>query len=281
MTRPHPLRRTLAVAALAPLLGLGLAACGDDQGGQATGATTVRAAALTGLGKGDTVAPGELVDVIADGVKSSTSAHTTLRMSLGKRGDISGDGVVDYTSTKPEAAFKLKMKVLGQSVDTDVRIVDGLVYVSLGQLGGGTFWKIDPSDESMSRLGLGSMLDQTDPIGAIEKLEPAIDQVTYVGDEDVEGRDLHHYELTVDLAAAADELGAQLPDKARDSIPTSVTYDLWLDGDNRFAQMEMDYPVMGSTASVELTASDWGKDVTIEAPPADKVTEMPDLGETR
>ena len=30
--------------------------------------------------------------------------------------------------------------------------------------------------------------------------------------------------------------------------------------------------------SMEMSLDDWGKDVTIEAPPADEVTDMPDMG---
>ncbi len=70
----------------------------------------------------------------------------------------------------------------------------------------------------------------------------------------------------------------EAPQAAMGQLPDSVTYDLWLDEEHRMAQTTMELPVQGMTTSVEMTVDDWGKDVSIEAPPADQVTDMPDLG---
>ena len=51
------LRRSVAAAALAPLLVAGLAACGDDDSGSQAKDSTSAAAVLTGLQKGDEVDP--------------------------------------------------------------------------------------------------------------------------------------------------------------------------------------------------------------------------------
>jgi hypothetical protein len=275
MTRSLTARRTLAAAALAPLLVAGLAACGDDDSGTQAKDSTPAAAVLTGLQKGDEVDPGDFVDTVSDGVKASTTAHMTMKVGLGSMGEMSGEGDLDYTADPPELAMTMDLPMAG-SAKTEMRYVDGVFYMSLGELSGGKFWKLDPSDPDSPLGDMGSMLDQVDPMGTLEKLEPAIDTVTYAGDEDVDGQSLDHYELTVDPADLVKTM--DLPDEAKSQLPDTITYDIWLDDEHRLSKMHMDLPVAGTESSIDVTASDWGKDVTIEAPPADEVTEMPDMG---
>ncbi len=279
MTRSIAARRTLrrgvAAAALAPLLVAGLAACGDDDSGSQATESTSAAAVLTGLQEGDEVDPGDFVDTVSDGVKASTTAHMTIKAGLGSLGEMSGEGDLDYTADPPELAMTMDLPMPGDA-KAEMRYVDGVFYMSLGDLSGGKFWKLDPSDSDGPLGDMGSMLDQVDPMGTLEKLEPAIDTVTYAGDEDVDGQSLDHYELTVDPADLAKTM--DLPDEAKAQLPDDITYDIWLDDEDRLAKLHLDLPVAGAESSVDVTASDWGKDVTIEAPPADEVTEMPDLG---
>ena len=269
------LRRSLAAAALAPLLVAGLAACGDDDSGSEAKDPAAAAAVLTGLQKGDEVDPGDFVDTVSDGVKASTTAHMTMTTKLGSLGEMSGEGDLDYTADPPELAMTMDLPMAG-GTKTEMRYVDGIFYMSMGDLSGGKFWKLDPSDSDGPLGDMGSMLDQVDPMGTLEKLEPAIDTVTYAGDDDVDGQSLDHYELTIDPADLAKSM--DLPDAAKSQLPGKITYDIWLDDEHRLSKMHMDLPVAGTDSSIDVTASDWGKDVTIEAPPADEVTEMPDLG---
>jgi hypothetical protein len=269
------LRRSLAAAALAPLLVAGLAACGDDDAGSQAKDSTSAAAVLTGLQKGDEVDPGDFVDTISDGVEASTTAHMTMKTDLVSMGELSGEGDLDYTADPPELAMTMQLPMAG-GTKTEVRSVDGIFYMSMGQLTGGKFWKLDPSDADGPLGDMGSMLDQVDPMSALQKVEPAIDTVTYVGDEDVDGRSLDHYEMTVDPAEYAKAM--DLPAQTKAQLPDELTYDIWLDDQDRLSKMHMDLPIAGAETSIDVTASDWGKDVTIEAPPAGEIAEMPDLG---
>ncbi len=189
---------------------------------------------------------------------------------------MSGEGDLDYTTTPPSVAMSTTIPGAGE---TKMVMVDGLVYLQMGQLSGGKYWKIDPSDSHgmLAGMGLDKVLDQVDPVGSLETMRTGIDTVTYQGDEEIDGRDLDHYELTIDMQSALQSLGGKLPAAASKGLPDSVTYDLWLDDENRFAQMQMDYPVMDQQISMEMTVSDWGADVDIAAPPADQVTDMPSM----
>jgi hypothetical protein len=278
MNRAIAARRTLAAAALAPLLLTGVVACGNDDSGSASDKKEPAAASavLTGLQKGDEVDPGDFVDTVSDGVEASTTAHMTMKVGLGSMGKMSGEGDVDYTADPPEMAMTMDLPMVGAGTKTEVRYVDGIFYMSLGMMSSGKFWKLDPADPDSPLGDVGDLLDQADPRGALKKVEPAIDTVTYVGEEDVDGRSLDHYELTIDPAALAKTM--KVPSDARAQLPDELTYDVWLDDENRLSKMHMDLPVAGMESTVDLTASDWGKKVTIEAPPASEIAEMPNLG---
>jgi LppX_LprAFG lipoprotein len=263
-------RRSLAAAAIAPLLLTGVVACGDDAGDPDS-------AALASLEQGDQVDPDEFIDAVADGIEASTTAHLEMKLSLGDQLTTSASGDVDYTTDPPASALSMEVPGAGEM---ELVFVDDVLYLQVGAVSGGKYWKVDLSDPDgvFGRMGLDKMLDQSDPLGALESMKGAIDEVTLAGTEEVGGRDLDHYELTIDPQAVLHSYGTDLPDAAAEAMPDSMTYDIWLDDQDRLAQMELDFPVMGQQVSMEMTVDDWGQDVSIEAPPADQVAEMPDLG---
>lgn len=275
MTRQLTVRRTLAAAAIAPLLATGLVACGDGGSGSSSAAdSTAQVALSSDLAEGDTVDPDEFVKTVTDGVEASTTAHLTMKVSAGTSGTMTAEGDVDYTSAPPSLAMTMSMPVGGGEMD--IRLVDGIVYLSMGQLTQGKFWKIDPSNAKgpLASLGMDKMMDRMDPAKVLGSMKDGISKVTYVGAQD----GLHHYELTIDTKKMLDATGADVPRSAQSQLPDTVTYDLWLDEQNRLTKMTMGDLPMGGGGSMELNVSDWGKDVDIEAPPAGQVTEMPDLG---
>lgn len=279
MIRSLSVRRTLAAGAIAPLLAAGLVACGSGGDGSDTTAhdPAIGAALLTGLKTGDDVDPGDFIDTVTDGIEQSTTAHLTMNMSMGAAYAMKADGDVDYTTKPP--SMQMSMTIPGAG-DSDVVMVDGVMYMKMGDLTGGKYWKLDPSDPDspLGSMGLDKMLQQSDPASALQAMKSGIKSVTYQGDEDVDGRHLDHYVMTVDIGSIMDSLGADLPSGASGAMPDKVTYDIWLDDENRFAQMQMDLPVMDQTMSMKMTAEDWGTDVSIEAPSSGDVTDMPDFG---
>lgn len=281
MTRLLTVRRTLAASAIAPLLATGLVACGNDTGGDSTTGTdsTSQVALSSDLSEGDQVPPAEFVKTVEDGVRASTTAHMTMNIAAGASGKVTAEGDVDYTTKPPSMAMTMGLPAQATGGgDMDIRMVDGIIYMSMGQLTQGKFWKIDPSDPNgpFAALGMDKMLDQMDPAKALSQVQDGITKVTYVGSEG----DLDHYELTVDMKKMMASLGdGKLAQGAQAQLPDSLTYDIWLDDQNRFSKMSMDnLPMGGSDASMEMTVSDWGKPVDISAPPADQITKMPDFG---
>lgn len=284
MTVSITARRTLAAAALTPLLLTGFAACGDDSGdsggsgsSSAAGAPAAGSAVLAGLQKGEEVSPEEFVDTVSDGLEDSTTAHMEMKMSMGDQVSTTAEGDLDYTTKPPSLSMSMEVPQAG---DMEMVLVDNVMYLKAGAMSGDKFWKLDLADPDspFGEMGLDKMLEQSDPIGALESMKDGIDTVTFEGTEDVDGRELDHYVLTIDMLSVMDSYGADLPSDAADGMPDSITYDLWLDDQDRFAQMQMEVPVMDKSMEMEMSLDDWGQDVSIEAPPADQVTDMPDLG---
>lgn len=292
MTRPLRTRRLLAAVAVAPLLSTALVACGGNGDEEAsdpaassstsessdaeTDAAETEDAGTGDLEEGQTVEPSAFVDIVAGGVEASTTANVTQRSSFGGT-EFGGEGVVDYTTKPPSIAMTNDNPAGGG--ETKVVSVDGITYMNLGALSQGKYWKFDPADASgpLAEMGLDKILQQSDPLAALQAMEDSIDSVTYVGEEDVDGRDLDHYEMTVDLQASLETLGTDLPPAATKGMPKTIAYDLWLDEEDRFGRMVMDIPMGGQEITTEMVLDDWGTDVTIEAPPADQVTDMPKM----
>ncbi|MGB0099418.1 MAG: hypothetical protein WBP61_03980 [Nocardioides sp.] len=270
--------RIATALAAVPLLLVGLGACGDSGTAGSDPGPRVEAAALTGLSEGEQVDTDEYVEIVLAGLEESTTARLSMETSFGEGMSLSADGVVDYTATPPSTEMTMTMpEGVPGGGEMHLISVDGVMYLSMGEMTGGGYWKLDPSDPDgpLGDMGLDAMLDQSDPRAALETVEPAIEAVTFVGAEQVDGRDLDHYELTVDPQRALEVLGGDLPAEAAGAVPETITYDLWLDEDHRFARMAMEYPVLEQTISTQLDVTDWGEEVSIVAPSADQVEDLP------
>ena len=185
-------------------------------------------------------------------------------MDLGAAG--SGEGDADYTKSPPELAMTMTMDALGG--DVEVRLVGGTMYMKSATFG--DKWISIPLDDPNSPLGaIGSQLDVTKQI---EVFADAITSATYVGPEDVDGESLDHYTATVDTAKLLQNMPSAPAGQAE--LPDTISQEWWFDGDGLIRKFSQDF---GGSATA-ITLSDWGKDVEIEAPPADEVTTMPGAG---
>ncbi len=261
MTRPALVRRSLAAAVLPLALG-SLSACGgSDDGASAAdpSSTSSSSAAPGGPEAGSTVAPADFVDRFRGAFDDVTTAHTTVKTRLMGQ-SITGEGDLDYTGDSPAATMTMSGGAFG-SGGLEVRLVDNVMYMNLGPMTQGKFVKLD-LDDPTNPMG-ESMAQNMDPSRAMDALESALQKVTYVGADD----NGDHYAVTVDTGAMLKGMGQDVPDSAQ--VPGTMSYDVWFDGEGRFSRMVMD---MGSMGTTEMTLSDYGTDVQIEAPPADQVT---------
>lgn len=271
MNRTLRPRRSLAAAAAVAAL-LTLAACGgdSDSGGEAASSSMESSEspdssessspATDDQAKGEEVDPAAFVDDMKAGLEASTTAQMTMSVDT-DQGGIEAEGQVDYTTKPPAMAMSMTSPMTQDPID--MRLVDGVVYMNLGQMSQDKFVAFDLSDKSAMPLGMSGLTGQMDPLAAFEQLEPALKTVTFVGDEDVDGEQLAHYRIALDpekLAPAQGMPAARMPDQ--------IDADLFFDDQFRPRQMTMD---LGQEATVETSFFDWGEPVDIEAPPEDDV----------
>jgi hypothetical protein len=263
------IKRTLGTLALASTLVL--TGCSDDgDGGDAessdTSSETTTPTDEPTDEETDDSEEGEEVDLdefLAD-FEEGVDATTTARMSMdmeaqGQAIDIEGD--VDYTTEPVSMAMVMTGDAFGGQ-DIEMRIVDGTVYMNLGDASQGKFVQLS-LEQLGAQAGFGNFTDQLDPGSQLETFREGLTKVEFVGDEDIEGVDTEHYTLTVDTTKL---------EESPPGAPETLELDVWLDDENRMTQMETDLGDMGT-----LTARmfDFGSDVEIEKPAASEIQKIP------
>ena len=266
--------RKAAVVAVVPLALGSLAACGNDSttaadpqapsssAGAPSSSTTPDAA--DGAHKVD---PAAFVGRLKTAAAALTTARFAMMMDMSGQ-SIQANGALDMTGDQP--AMQISMDLTGMGTLTDMRIVDGVMYIQDPTSGSGKYLKMDLGDPNGPLGNMGDALDSYNPGQMISKMSPrAFRSVTDLGSETVGGRQLEHYRVVVDVGAAS-QVFKNLPSRA--SLPKTMTYDMWLDSENRMARFKM---LMKKVTQVTASYSDYGADVHITAPPASQVMEMP------
>lgn len=274
---PHRTRRTASIGVAVAALALTSACGGGSSSPASTGTAPTASTASTSASAsaGDHFAPGSSVDaasvrrMFTDALSSAGTVHVTMTMTGTLA--MSGSGDLDLKAKPLQASLHLTSAQLSStgSDTATMLLVDNAMYVRLAALGD-TYVKV-PLDGASSPLGsLG--LDSLDPAALFDKLGDAISGGTYVGKDTVDGTPTDHYRLTVDGARVASALPS-LPSAAASARPANETLDVWFDGAGRYRQMTMD----AGGEHVTEVFSDWGKRVSITAPPTGQVTDMGSL----
>jgi hypothetical protein len=275
------LRQRLGLVAVTPLLLASVAACGSDTADKTASdtstSTSASASASSDSGSsdsaapeaGDTVEPDTFVSMIKSGVENMTTAHVTMDMGGGQAA-LQADGDIDYAQSPPLMAMTMDMGAgQGNALKMEVRMVDGILYMNMGQLSQNKFVKVDPQDPNGPLANMGDLQDSFDPTKAFDSFSQGVKQVTFKGEEDVDGETLEHYVMTLDTSKIA-KMGAA---SAQAGMPKQLDYDVWLDSDHRMRKAVIDLGQKVGTMTMAM--DDFGKDVSIKEPPADQITSMP------
>lgn len=272
MRRPTSPRRLLAAVSAAALL-LAVTGCGSEKTDSATDAPAEASSSSSTVAEPSDepaeVVEGEEVDLeeflgrMQAATEDLTTAQTSMTMSaMGM--DISSEGSIDYSTDPPEMSMSMTMPMLGQE-PMEILLVDGDFYMNMGALSSGKFWKLDPEDKSGPLGDMSATLDSMDPTKSLDSYIDGFKKVVFVGEEEVDGETLFHYELTLDSTKLSGDAAAV-------GMPEILTYQLWLDDEDRTRKAKLD---MGDTGSMEMEVFAYGEPVTIEAPPADQIAEIP------
>jgi hypothetical protein len=283
--RVTSLARRLGSAALVLTMGVGLAACSDDSGTDATSSSATDDSADSAdegasSAEGEEPAEASLAELSADEFypavmeamrEAETFAFETMSGAGGQTQTMTGqarfgdDGVeMQASSTGAQA---MEMILIGKAM-----------YMKSPDLGTGDKWlKIDLSDPNSL---FGMIGKATDPEVMFKAME-APKKLELVGTEDVDGVEANHYRITLDPTQYLEAM--EFPPAMAEMLPDELVTEMWVDADDlprKFTQT-MQIPAVGggkpTTTTTEGTYSDFGTEVEIEEPPASQVTQQPGM----
>ena len=198
------------------------------------------------------------------------ACHFTLTVDAAGQEQMSSAGVL-RVAADGQVEMVERATVAGQG-SVEMRLVEGVLYVSTDGPDG-TFVALDPHDPSLTF----SVPTDVDPAGNAADLSPAILSVTEVGAPVlVGGVPTQEYDVVVDLAKVTGPSGERLRAAAQQAaalgqhLPPMVTYHYWLAADG--LEMRISYEMLGATWA--MTFSQWGEPVDIQAPGADRMSNL-------
>lgn len=220
--------------------------------------------------------PARVVRQAADALTRAGSSRVRTSMEMisgGTRVTVRGTGTFDYTKRRG----RLRV-VLPQGEDQPITelYAPGVVYMK--NRGAGV-----PADEWLrletTRLSDGNLVTNgaTDPLTAAELLRGARD-VTYVGEERIDGSTVRRYRGTTDIGRAAEAASpyarGSLAAAADGFAESTVAFDALLDEEGRLRKVRHRFSLAGGkrvevTSTTELFA--FGVAAGVELPSADEV----------
>ncbi|MDH3299982.1 MAG: hypothetical protein OES24_05695 [Acidimicrobiia bacterium] len=180
-----------------------------------------------------------------------------------------------------------------------VRSIGGIAWVRWGLLAGlfgavtddgDTAWIEAAADEAASMTG---QFGVDSPRSAADLLQTLADMdatVVEVGRDTVRGAETTHYQISIDLEAAAAKLSPEEQAELPGGVDGQLPIDLWIGDDGLLRRLVVeldDLDALGGLASdadeiasllIEFEIFDVGEPVAIEPPPADQVISTDDLG---
>lgn len=263
----------------------------------ATAAAGAALVAVTVAGCGTTAQP----------IQVNLAASEVLAQTAQKTADVTSytvDAIVNVTDpegssgkaqgrmlyqSKPELAVDLTIDSAdfgGQGLPGGARIVlqGDTVYVKVEALnkvlGATKPWVKVPLKEMGDDSGqidqLLSQIQQFD-LGGVTEMVTTSQDVKSVGTENVGGEDTTHYAGTFPVDAAVKQLPADKQERARTNLAElkNVKFDIWVGADKLPRKVTMSGSEKNASMDATLMFKGYNEPVSIQAPPADQVGELP------
>ncbi|GAA3443993.1 LppX_LprAFG lipoprotein [Planomonospora venezuelensis] len=255
--------------------------------------------AVTGCGAQSAAPLGNVKLVAAEAVQESAqkaeevtsySADVVFDVAGGREETGKVQGRVVYQG-KPELATDITLDTLSfgaRNVPGGVRaiLVGETVYVKselLTQLAGATKPWVKVSVGDLDSGGQGEVRElmaqaQQFDLADTVKLLTASDDVKAVGTETVGGVDTTHYSGTFPVAEAVQALDPAERERVEKQFASAkdVKFDLWADGQSLPRKVTLSGSEQGTTFSMAVHFQDFNEPVSIVAPPADQVGDLPE-----
>ena len=184
------------------------------------------------------------------------------------------EGAIDFEHDATR--FSMSLSGLGipgaGDASLEARLVDGRLYLHLGDLAGALFGGRSWAEVPVDAMGGAS----TDPTGFLDSLR-GLTTVDRVGTDTIRGVEATHFRGTVSLADAIDRAPADRREQLRralGSADATLPVDVWVDAKDRPVRFAATFELGPVAAAVRLDLFDYGADVHVVAPPADEVTSL-------
>ncbi|MEV6055743.1 hypothetical protein [Streptomyces sp. NPDC052107] len=278
-------RMTLSVAVVAALTGV--AACGSSKGDKAAGDGTIHVSPIAALRTAE------------QSTDKADSAKVRSTMSMGNLMSATGNGALAWghglkgnlTITYTGGQMAEMMRKAG-TTSMQARYLPDAYYVKMGaafaRQTGGKHW-VRYGYDDLAKFGgaSGSYLKdqaQTSTPNQAVKMLLASGDVKKVGQETVSGVHTTHYAGTVnvaDLAGKSSNLSADQLSALRKQLDqtgiTTDTIDLWINDQNLLVKKTEKADTAKGTLASTAYYSDYGVQVSAEAPPAGDTKDFKDL----
>jgi hypothetical protein len=163
-----------------------------------------------------------------------------------------------------------------------IRMIENTFYVSIPEaeqasMKGKKWFKMDLTALGQGSDDIAKRLDDMDPVKSVRTLLED-GEVTVVGEETINGVKTVHYTSTGPVETYLERLDAELRDSVRDEFAaggvTEVVTDVWVDEQYQPRRIQL---VMGTMSDVTIDYTDYGKPVSIDAPPADETLDFAEI----
>lgn len=277
--------RLAALALAAPLL---LAACGGStdtatsattntptSAGSGSAASGAAAADLGSAQPGQTVDKNAFVEAVSKGTAAAKTyaMNMTMEMSGQQTGTVTMTGVANVSDqANPKMKMTMEMPGAGggpSQGNVEMLFIDKVMYMKMPGTAG-KYYKMTMAE--VSKMSGQDLTQAMNPTAQLEQMKSSMKQVTYVGEEDVNGTKTRHYKAVIDSAGISPSMTATASSM---SPPKEMPYDIWLDDQNRTRKFTMEMAVSGMTITYNGTLDKFGEPVTVTAPPASQVQPMP------
>lgn len=271
------MRRVTMLAAGVVLAGLALAGCGEKQATSNNGGGN--------SGGGEKLTLQLLAEKLQANSSTKQSAHFAMSMEVASQ-SIKAEGDMKLGAA-PAMDLTYELPGLGSA---RMILVDDTFYFQLppqAQKNGKPWVKLDPNGSDPLSKSLSGALKETkknsDPAQLLKQLQDA-GEITATTQETLNGKQTTHYSVTVDVKKYAGKVDPDLKDsldKAAAAGVSSFPVEVWVDQENLPVRATVSTPFTNPTTQqadkVKLTMdyTDWGKAVTVTAPPADQVGPFP------
>ncbi|MER5334348.1 LppX_LprAFG lipoprotein [Micromonospora sp. NPDC002717] len=258
------------VLAVSALTALAMTACGAKPGSDAPKQPSVLELLASDL-------KGSLQKTI-DATDKSDSVTVTMQGTAGGE-KVSVQGVVDLGDP-----VKAEMTMAGpDGTPTTVRMIGSVVYVEIpakdrASIGGKRWMKLDlTAAAEQAGMDFTKQFEDVDPTKQVKTLL-ALEGVTVVGEETVNGARTVHYTVTAPVATYLGQLDAELRKGVEQQYAKQgvkeLTIDLWVDEQYRPRRAGLD---MGKMGDMTVDYTDYGKAVNVETPAAAETADFAEM----